>query len=265
MSHLPPFAGSYNEDVFPRHPVPEGPLARHALLRTLSLILAPSLLTACGDENPTSPPYEPEIPGAWAPAVTNPLFPLSPGTTYTFRGETEDGIETTAVEVYGDTKTIMGVVATVVRDRVYLDGALVEDTWDWYAQDTDGNVWYLGEDSREIENGEVVGTGGSWEWGVNGALPGIIMWADPGAHVGEEYRQEYYRRKAEDWGKVAATNESVTVPYGSFDGCLKTEEWNALEKDTREAKWYCPQVGFVKEITLQGGNEVVELITVSDQ
>ena len=159
----------------------------------------------------------------------------------------------------------MSVVATVVRDRVYLEGELIEDTYDWYAQDQEGNVWYVGEDSKEIEDGAVVSTEGSWEWGEDGALPGIIMWADPAAHLNEEYRQEYYKGEAEDWGMVVALNESVTVPHGSFTGCLKTEEWIALDKGTREAKWYCPGVGFVKETVLKGGNEVVELIGIASQ
>jgi hypothetical protein len=220
-------------------------------------------VTACDDSSPTGPPYEPEIPPEFAPSVTNPLFPLVPGTTYTYEGETEDGTETNTVEVLPATRVIMGVVATVVHDLVYLEGDLIEETWDWYAQDNDGNVWYLGEDSREIENGQVVGTDGSWEWGVDEALPGIIMWGDPSAHSGEEYRQEYYKGEAEDWGIVVSLNESVTVPYGSFTGCLKTEEWSDLEKNLREAKYHCPTVGTVKEMVIKGGNEVVELISVA--
>jgi hypothetical protein len=238
-------------------------LKRLAIPPVLGLAITTCLVSACDDSSPTGPPYEPEIPTEWAPSVTNPYLPLVPGATSTFAGETEDGTETIVVEVQATTKTIMGVVAAVVRDRVYLEGELTEDTWDWYAQDLEGNVWYLGEDSKEMENGKVVSTKGSWEWGVDNALPGIIMWADPGAHMGEEYRQEYYRRKAEDWGMVVALNQSVTVPYGSFNGCMKTEEWNTLEKNSREAKWYCPQVGFVKEMMLQGGNDVSELISVT--
>jgi len=232
-------------------------------LRSLALSVTFFLPLACSDANSTGPLYEPEVPTTFAPSITNPFLPLIPGTTYTYEGETEDGTETNTVEVLATTRAIMGVVATVVHDRVYLEGELTEDTWDWYAQDLEGNVWYLGEDSREMENGQVVSTEGSWEWGVDGALPGIIMWADPSSHVGEEYRQEYYRNKAEDWGMVAALNENVTVPYGSLDGCIKTEEWNALEKKSREAKWYCPQLGFVQEMMLQGGSDVSELISVT--
>lgn len=217
---------------------------------------------ACSD-SPAGPRYEPDLPATFVASVTNPFFPLVPGTVHSYQGETDEGTETITVEVLSTTRTVMGVVATVVHDRVYLEGSLIEDTFDWYAQDMDGNVWYLGEDSREMENGQVVSTDGSWEWGVDEALPGVIMWGDPGAHLGEEYRQEYYKGEAEDWGKVVAMDVTVTVPYGTLTGCLKTEEWNALEKNTLEAKWYCPQVGFVKEMKLQGGSEVVELITVT--
>jgi len=214
---------------------------------------------ACSSD-PTGPAYEPDLPTAWAASVSNPFFPLVPGTTHRFEGETEDGTEVIVVEVLNQTRVVNGVTAAVVRDRVYIDGDLVEDTYDWYAQDIAGNVWYLGEESSEIENGKVVSMEGSWEWGVDGALPGIIMWADPSAHIGEDYRQEYYEGEAEDWGRVTAVGRSVSVRFGNFDGCTETEEWNALESGTLEAKTYCPSVGFVLEVTLQGSAERVELV-----
>jgi hypothetical protein len=155
----------------------------------------------------------------------------------------------------------MGVPATEVRDRVYLDGALIEDTHDWYAQDGNGNVWYLGEAAKEYDNGVLVGTFGSWEWGVDGALPGIIMWSNPAAHVGEEYRQEYYALQAEDWAKVIAVGQAVTVAYGSFSGCITTEDWNGVKPlDPREHKSFCPQIGQVKAIKV-GTTDQVELIS----
>jgi hypothetical protein len=218
---------------------------------------------ACSD-SPTGPPYNPVItPAELSTQVTNPYFPLVIGTTYTFRGQSEDGQEMVVVEVLNETKVVNGVTATVVRDRVYVGGNLVEDTYDWYAQDTAGNVWYLGEDSKEIENGRVVSTEGSWAWGRDGALPGIVMWADPAAHMGESYRQEFYRGEAEDWGKVVAVNESVTVPFGNFTGCIKTEDWNALESGTLENKFYCHTIGVALEIAVRGGSERVELVSVT--
>jgi hypothetical protein len=231
----------------------------------------PALIVGCAmliaavacKSDPTGPAYEPDLPTDWAASVSNPFFPLVAGSTLRYEGETDEGLEVIVVEVTGDTRMVNGVLATVVRDRVYLDGDLIEDTFDWYAQDAAGNVWYLGEDSREIEDGQVVSTEGSWEWGVDDALPGIIMWADPAAHIDEDYRQEYYEDEAEDWGRVVETGRTVTVPFGTFAGCVVTEEWNALEPGTLEQKSYCPQVGFVLEVKLEGGNERVELVDSS--
>ncbi|MFN0150094.1 MAG: hypothetical protein ACKVU1_05180 [bacterium] len=232
---------------------------------TAALAVAAIAVTACG-KNSTGPnndgnggDYDPVIPTSWASAVTNAYFPLVPGTTFEYEAETDEGTETIAVEVLSATRVVSGVTATIVRDRVYLDGELIEDTFDWFAQDAAGNVWYLGEDSKEIENDEVVSTEGSWEWGVDDALPGIIMWADPAAHIGETYRQEFYEGEAEDFGKVVAVNEAVTVPQGSFAGCVKIEEWSGLEPGVFEHKYYSPLVGKVLG-THVGVDERVELV-----
>jgi hypothetical protein len=213
----------------------------------------------CGDSStePESPPYNPLLPTSWAPAVANPFFLLVPGTRAEFEGQTAEGTETVVVEVLSDTRVVNGVTATVVKDQVFLDGELIEDTVDWFAEDADGNVWYLGEYSQELENGQVVSTEGSWEWGVDGALPGIIMWRDPSAHVGEEYRQEYYEEEAEDWGKVVALDQTVEVPFGTYTGCVQIEEWNGLEEGGHEHKYYAPDVGVVLEV---GGSERLELV-----
>ncbi|MGH7580586.1 MAG: hypothetical protein ACREM9_10475, partial [Gemmatimonadales bacterium] len=148
-----------------------------------------------------------------------------------------------------------------VHDRVFLDGELIEDPFDWYAQQNTGDVWYLGEDSKEIENGEVVSTEGSWEAGADGAKPGIIMWGDPAAHLHEEYKQEYYRGVAEDVATVIGVDEEVDVPYGSFTGCIGTEDRNPLEPGAVEHKFYCQEIG----LTLEGpadGSERFELTAV---
>ena len=228
---------------------------------TLTAILALAAAGCRYTSAPYSPPYNPQIPTVWAAAVTNSFFPLVGGTTYQFRGQTPQGLETTTIEVLPSTRTLNGVAATEVRDRVYLNGVLIEDTHDWYAQDAAGNVWYLGEAAKDYENGVVVSTKGSWEWGVDGALPGIIMWSNPAAHVGEEYRQEYYKNQAEDWGKVIAVGQAVTVPYGSFSGCITIEDWVALEPDQPHGrKTYCTQIGQVLEVKV-GSSERVELIS----
>jgi hypothetical protein len=175
-------------------------MASMPILKPTVAVAALLLISSCGD-GPTGPDSIPlPDPGSFVAAVTNPFFPLMPGRTWFY--ESADGTETSTVEVLSDTRTILGITATIVHDQVFANGELIEDTFDWYAQDGEGNVWYLGEDSKEIENGQVVSTEGSWEAGVNGAQAGIIMWADPGAHIGEEYRQEFARGEAEDIGKV---------------------------------------------------------------
>jgi len=226
----------------------------------IQIALAALTLEACGDDT-TAPPVMPlPEPGSFVATVTNSFFPLIPGTLWSY--QSRDGVETNTVEVLGETKTILGIPATIVHDEVFSDGELTEDTFDWYAQDGDGNVWYLGEDSREIEGGQVVSTEGSWEAGVNGAQAGIIMWADPGSHIGEEYRQEFAEGEAEDVGKVVAVNETVTVPFGSFSGCVKTEDRNLLEPGT-ENKFYCPDVGTTLEYPAQAPDERTELIDLT--
>ncbi len=224
------------------------------------LVLVACVFSAAGcDDNPMSPPYHPELPTEWAGAVTNAFFPLVPGTRAVFEADTDEGHERIVVEVLSAPRVVNGVTATAVSDSVYLDGGLIEATFDWFAQDIEGNVWYLGEDSKEIEDGQVVSTEGSWEWGVDGALPGIIMWSNPGAHIGEEYRQEYYEDEAEDWGKVIAVDQSATVPYGDFTGCVQIEEWNGLESGAHENKYYASGIGVVLEV----GGERVELVELT--
>lgn len=226
--------------------------------RALPAIRAVTLLAlaACRGE-PSGQDYGLEIPNEWVATVTHDLYPLAPGTTWRYES-TAAGGETVLVEVLDDTRVVNGVLATVVRDRVYEDGELVEDTDDWFAQDMAGNVWYLGEDSKEVENGEVAGTAGSWEWGADGALPGIIMWADPARLRDLEYRQEYRPGVAEDWGTVVSIDQTVTVPAGTFTGCITTEDWSGIEPG-RERKSYCPGVGLVLE---QSGGGRLELVSV---
>ena len=174
---------------------------------------------------------------------------------------TEDETERNEVYVTDETKEILGVTCIVVKDTVWdEDDELVEDTYDWYAQDKDGNVWYFGEDSKEYENGEVVSTKGSWESGVDGAKPGIIMEANP--KVGNSYYQEYYEGEAEDMAEVISLGEPVSVPYDSFKNCLKTKEWTPLEPDIIANKYYAPGIGFVLEIMVEGGSERVELLDI---
>ncbi len=190
-------------------------------------------------------------PASFSKTIDNPYFPLVPGTTFTYRFVNEEGAEEKVVtEVTSDTKAILGVNCIVVHDREFEDGELVEDTFDWYAQDKDGNVWYFGEDTKELEEGKVVSTAGSWEAGIDGAVPGIIMLANP--ERGLKYRQEYYEGEAEDLAEVVSLDNTVTVPYGTFENCLKTRETTALEPDIVEFKFYAAGVGFIQAQTKEG-------------
>jgi hypothetical protein len=182
--------------------------------------------------------YTPHInPAEFTTTIDNEYFPMKPGTVFVYEGKGERD----EMSVTHDTKKVMGVECVVVDDRAWEDGKLIEQTYDWFAQDKKGTVWYFGEDTKEYENGKVVSTKGSWEAGVDGAKPGIIMQAHP--KVGQSYRQEYYEGEAEDMARVLSSNASVTVPYGSFDKVIETKEWTPLEPGFYEKKYYARGVG----------------------
>ena len=198
-------------------------------------------------------------PADFVGAIDNPLLPFVPGSRWVYEGESDGEIERIEIVVTNDTRQILGITATVVRDTVTVDGELVEDTFDWYAQDRDGNVWYLGEDSTEYEGGEPVSTAGSWEAGMDGALPGIIMEVAPA--VGDAYRQEFAAGEAEDMAEVVRTGENVSVTYGSFEDVMVTKEWTPLEPHVVEEKYYAPGIGVVLEVQTIGGSGRTELVT----
>jgi hypothetical protein len=203
--------------------------------------------------------YNPVIdPAQFVQRIDNPFLPLIPGTVYRFRSTSDEGNEDIVVTVTSDTKVIAGVSTTVLHDVASQNGQIKEDTWDWYAQDRDGNVWYFGEDTKEYDRGKV-STEGSWETGVKGAKPGIVMPAHP--KVGDIHRQEYLVGEAEDQGQIIGLNETVSVAAGSFSGCVKTKEWSRLEPGVEEHKYYAPGVGVVAEVTVEGGTEHVELVS----
>ena len=186
-------------------------------------------------------------------------MPLKPGATFIF--ESEDSGSRTEVIVTSETKTILGVDCVVVRDTVTQGGNVVEDTLDWYAQDRNGNVWYFGEDTKEYDKGQVVSTAGAWEAGVKGAIPGIIMKADP--KVGDRYQQEYLKGEAEDMAEVLALDVSVTVPTGSFTGVLRTKEWTPLEPRVEEEKFYAPGIGLIRVEVVKGGSGAENLVEIT--
>jgi hypothetical protein len=199
-------------------------------------------------------------PADFVNVIDNPYFPLTPGTTMVFEGSADGTPLRVESTVTHETKTIMGVECVVVRDREYEDGELVEDTLDWYAQDKDGNVWYFGEATKKIEDGEVVDTEGSWEAGVDDAIPGIIMWTDP--KVGEPYAQEVAPGVAEDMAQIVRTGETVTVPFGTFADVLVIKEWNPLDPGVIEEKSYAPGIGVILEEAIEGEDERLELIEI---
>jgi hypothetical protein len=207
----------------------------------------PVSAAAAGMESLFAPKFNPD---SFVQRVDNRFFPLVPGTRFVYKGEEDGEKETNVTLVTKERKHILGISAVVVLDRVFVDGELKEKTFDWYAQDTRGNVWYLGEDTEELENGKVVSTEGSWEAGVKGAVAGIIMPAHP--KVGQHYRQEFLAGEAEDEAQVVALGLDIRVPYGSFHNCIKTVEWTRLEPGIKEAKFYCPRVGFVKAADVEG-------------
>jgi len=195
--------------------------------------------------------------------VDNPFFPLAPGAVWQYDETHADGeTQTDTVEVLDQQRTVMGVDTIVVHDVAKdADGTTVEDTYDWYAQDSAGNVWYFGEDTTSYDEGQS-STEGSWEAGVAGALPGIVMLADPTvSDIG--YRQEYLAGVAEDMGQVIAGSGSITVPFGTFDDIIRTRDWSPIEPDIVEEKVYASGIGVVHEETLSPADEHEEVVLTS--
>lgn len=209
--------------------------------------------------------YSPKIdPSNFVTTIDNRYFPLKPGTTFLYKGVAENGTtpQTDEMVVTNQTKVILGVTSVVVRDTVSSRGKPIERTFDWYAQDKFGNVWYMGEDSREVENGRFVRTSDSWEAGVKGAEPGIIMPGNP--RPGDEYRQEYYPHYALDQARVLGSGGPIEVPYGSFENTLLTVETAPkLDPGVAEDKYYVAGLGDIKEQTVSGNHEEIQLIRVT--
>jgi hypothetical protein len=212
-----------------------------------------------GQTGASATPYSVSVTSAdFVEGVTNPYFPLSPGTRWVYEATLEDGsTERIVLEILAETRVVNGVSATVLYDTVFVEGMLVEETWDWFAHDQEGNVWYLGEEVNNFEDGVLKDHAGSWEWGIDGALPGVIMWADPSAHLGESYYQEYYPGEAEDMGQVLSVGENVAVPQASYENVLQTYDYSSLDPDLQEHKFYAPGVGMIQEIDLTTGEEVL--------
>jgi hypothetical protein len=192
--------------------------------------------------------------------IDNQYWPMTPGSQWTYREVDEEGNELlVVVTVTTETKLVAnGITARVVRDTVTQDGEVIEDTFDWYAQDADGTIWYLGEDTAEFEDGEIASTAGSFEAGVDGALPGIIMPANP--TDGMKYRQEYYKGEAEDNGEILSTEEQADVEAGHYDDAILTKDTITIEPEVLEYKLYARGVGPVLVFGVSGGGGREELV-----
>ena len=171
--------------------------------------------------------------------------------------DAEGAVRRVVVTVTDDTKTIMGIEARVVHDVVTEDGQVTEDTFDWYAQDSDGNLWYLGEDTKEYEDGKLKSTEGSWEAGVDGAQPGIIL---PPTRARPDLSRGVLRRPRRGRCRDSHLTAHADVPYGTFDHVLQTRNFTPLEPDLVEEKFYVSGVGPVLEITVTGGSDRTELL-----
>jgi hypothetical protein len=206
--------------------------------------------------------YSPSIvPTNFVATIDNRYWPLKPGTAYHYEGVRGTTPQTDDEVVTNETKQILGITCTVVRDTVSEHGVPIERTFDWYAQDGQGNVWYMGELSLEKEHGRFVKASDSWESGVDGAQPGIIMPADP--QPGDSYRQEYYPPgQALDEAHVLRLDGRVAAPYGRYTGVLVTSEYSPLEPQT-EQKYYAPGVGEIAEVVVQGHHEAFRLVSVT--
>src|ERR671936_1022324 len=218
-------------------------------MKTISMLTA--LLLAGGNPSPSR----------FVRGVTNPWFPLRPGTTLVYRGVKDGKPSRDVVHVTGATRRIAGVPCTAVSDRLYLSGRLEERTTDWYAQDKAGNVWYFGEATAELDaHGKVKTREGSWLAGVNSAQAGIFMPAHP--RVGYSARQEYYKGHAEDHFRVLSLSAHVTTPGASSSHAVLTKEWTPLEPRTIDHKYYVRRIGTVLEQTVKGGDERNTLISI---
>jgi hypothetical protein len=234
----------------------------------LALLYAP-LVSGCGSDDAApaaggtggsctvdtsyNPPFDPS---KFVATIDNPLLPMIPGTKLTYSA----GDETVELEVLSEKKTILGVSCTIVHDVAKVSGEIIEDTFDWFAQDQSGAVWYMGEDTKELSGGQVTSTHGSWQAGVDGAKPGYIL--PPNPMVGMKFRQEYYACEAEDFGEVLDLNASATVPVGSYTGCLKTRDTTPLEPAAEEEKYYCPGVGvaLIVDVKSQDREELTQIV-----
>jgi len=239
------------------------PRSLTAALAALALTAPGTAAAATAQDPPLPQGGEPVTldPADFTTRIDNPYWPMAAGTRWVYRETDGRGNrQKVVVRVTRRTRMVDGIRARVVRDTVTERGRLVEDTFDWYAQDRAGNVWYLGEATREYEDGRFVGNDGSFEAGVDGAQAGIAMPANP--VPGLRYRQEYKRGEAEDRARVLSVTEQAQVPFGRFPRrVLLTKDVNPLEPRVLEYKLYARGVGPVLVLDVSGGTGREELLS----
>jgi hypothetical protein len=210
---------------------------------------------------PAAASYHPNLdPARFSDKITNPYYALAPGGVRVTKG-TKDGVpQLHTTTVTHQTKLIAGVKCLVVKDIVTSNGALVEKVSDWYAQDAKGNVWYFGEATADYEKGVVVSTKGSWETGVDGAKPGIVMPATP--MPGPAFYSEFRPGVAEDRAQVLRVDDTLTVPYGGpYTHVVVIRDSNPLDPQLVSHKWYAKGVGLLKTTRVGSSHrEYAELI-----
>lgn len=192
--------------------------------------------------------------------INNKYFPLKPGTTMIYEGKSDGDPTRDVFVVTNDTKEIMGITTRVVHDDAYVDEEHEETTNDWFAQDDQGNVWYMGEYTTDLTTKKNPHEG-SWEAGVKGAKAGIIMLAEPKAD--DTYNQEFLKGVAEDKGTILSLDEKITVPYGTFSNVIKTKDTTPLEPNIVENKYYAPNIGEVKAISVEGESDESALVQIN--
>lgn len=228
---------------------------------TIPLESRPASTSSVGSKLPTGADLVSLDPANFSADITNPYWPMKPGTRWTYRSvEAGEPPQEVVIVTKATKKLANGVTARVVRDTARSEGQIIEDTLDWYAQDAEGNVWYMGEQTAEFEKGKIVSRAGSWEAGADGAQPGIMLPAQP--QVGQKYRQEYKKGEAKDNGEVLATNHLIEVEAGPYKDALVTMDTSSIEPDVVEYKFYAPGVGPLLALDISGGASREELIKV---
>ncbi|MGH2950733.1 MAG: hypothetical protein ACRDKX_01660 [Solirubrobacterales bacterium] len=242
-----------------------------SLTAHLAVAVAALVLAACGNDGGDDGSGASGLPQGGEPVeldpaeftteIDNPYWPMAVGSRWVYSETDSEGAEQkVVVTVTERTKMIAnGVEARVVHDVVTEDGVPTEITDDWYAQDAEGNIWYLGEDTAEYENGKKTTTAGSFEAGIDGAEPGIILPADP--QPGVTYRQEYYAGEAEDEGEIVSLDAQAEVPFGHFPEAMMTQDINPLEPKVLEFKFYARDIGPVLAVSVSGGSDREELVS----